>query len=64
MLRLLSNGYTRDDFKFMAKTLRKAIREVHEQCLDTNERCIYCEHRRACLDILEVTEFVEKGGDR
>lgn len=64
MIRVLSHGYNKEDFKFLNNILRDSIRDVHGKCGETNERCIYCPNRRACIDVTEVIEFLEKRCDK
>lgn len=60
MVRILSRGYTKEDFEFLKNILRDSIRNVQGKCVETNEMCVYCPNRRACIDVTEVIEFLEK----
>lgn len=60
MIRILSGGYTKEDFEFLQKILSDSIQEVNTECFNGYKRCVYCQHRRACLDISEVVDYLGK----
>ena len=64
MIRVLSGGYTKEDFEFLRGLLQDSLREVHTKCIEANERCVCCPKRRSCLDVSEVVDYLKKDGGR
>lgn len=61
MIRVLSGGYTKEDFEFLKKLLRDSLGDVHNKCSKENVMCVWCPNRRACLDVSEVIDYLERG---
>lgn len=64
MIRVLTGGYRDEDYKFLKETLTKSYEAVRNNCTLNNKSCVYCKNRRACLDIDEVIDFLNKGGEK
>lgn len=64
MIRVLTGGYRDEDYKFLNELLTKLYEDVRNNCTLHNKSCVYCKNRRACLDIDEVIDFLNKGGKK
>lgn len=64
MIRILSGGYHKEDYEFLRDFLETNINKVQSDCTKNGKMCVQCEYRRACLDVVEVMEFLRKEGSR
>lgn len=64
MIRVLAGGYHKEDYEFLRDFLEINIADVLSDCTKREKLCVQCEHRRACLDVIEVMEFLSREAAR